>query len=63
MPNLANNGFSKSYALTGWIDNATAANPMPNALITGSRAVFAGKLQVSSFNSEQLISDFCYHET
>jgi hypothetical protein len=37
MANLVNNGFSKPFTITGWIDHSTLANPnLPHTPITGS---------------------------
>ena len=42
LANLINSGFSKPYSLTGWIDNSTIANPVPNTPITGSGTLTVG---------------------
>lgn len=43
MANLVNNGFSKPYTLSGWVDNSTLANPnQPLAPLSGSGALAIG---------------------
>lgn len=43
MANLVNNGFSKPYTLTGWVDNSTTSNPnLPHTPLSGSGTLAIG---------------------
>jgi len=54
MANRANNGFSKSYTISGWINNSTTNNPIPNTPISGSGTVMAGGPVLKYFTSGKL---------
>ena len=54
MANLINNGYSKTYTLTGWIDNSTIANPVPHTPITGSGTLTVGSPTTVNFVSGPL---------
>lgn len=54
MANLINNGYSKTYTLTGWVDHSTIANPVPHTPITGSGTLTVGSPTRVTFTSEPL---------
>lgn len=55
MANLINNGFSKSYTLSGWIDQSTSVNPnLPHTPLSGSGTVNVGVPSSVVFTSGSL---------
>lgn len=54
MANLINNGYSKTYTLTGWVDHSTIANPVPHTPITGSGTLTVGSPTIVNFVSGPL---------
>jgi hypothetical protein len=51
MANLVNNGFSKTFSISGWIDNSTTSNPVPRTNISGSGNWAIGTPVSGTFNS------------
>ncbi len=52
--NLVNNGFSKNFTATGWVNNSTLANPIPNTPIAGSGTLTVGPPTAVTFTSGPL---------
>ena len=48
--NLVNNGINQNFTVTGWINNSTLANPVPNTPITGSGSLTIGPPSTTTFN-------------
>lgn len=58
MANLINNGYSKTYTLTGWIDHSTLTNPVPHTPITGSGTLTVGSPTRVIFTGGPLVGTY-----
>jgi len=52
--NLVNNGLTQSFTLSGYINNSTPINPMPNTPITGSGTLTIGPATSFTYTSGTL---------
>jgi hypothetical protein len=52
--NLVNNGINQSFTISGYINNSTEANPMPNIPFSGSGTYVAGPPTAVTINSGPL---------
>jgi hypothetical protein len=53
--NLVNNGINQNFTVTGWVNNSTLANPVPNTPITGSGTLTIGPPISATFNGASVL--------
>lgn len=53
--NLVNNGFSKTFTVSGWIDQSTISNPVPPTPISGSGTLTAGTPSAATLNGASVL--------
>lgn len=54
--NLVNNGFSKTFTISGWIDESTISNPRPPTQISGSGTFTAGPPSAGTLNGASVLA-------